>query len=483
VRDKGNGRPQNEVPGVPGTTDEGKTQVIIIGGGFGGLNAAAALGGREVAVTVIDRKNYHTFQPLLYQVATAGLSPGEIAAPIRGILGRHKNVTVLLGEVVGFDLARRRVGLGEFDLGYDYLILAAGASHSYFGHDEWERQAPGLKTIEDALEIRRRVLLAFERAEREAMAGGNPGPLDFVVVGGGPTGVELAGTLAEITRGVLARDFRRIDPASARIVLVEGAPRVLPSYPEDLSRSAERQLRKLGVEVLDSTTVIAMEPGRVKLRRNPLTGGGGTGGVGREHRESGGPGEAGGVPSPEYSVPSTVTLWAAGVAASPLGRALGLPTDRAGRLHVESDLSVPGRPEVFVIGDLAAVPGPAGRPLPGLAPVAMQEGRAVAKNILRDLAKKPRRSFRYADHGTMATIGRAAAVCDFGRLHVSGFIAWVLWLFVHILYLVGFRNRLLVLIEWAWSYFTYERSARLITGNPERRDQAGGLERPRAGRG
>ena len=410
-----------------------RPRVVIVGGGFGGLNAAAVLSRHEVSVTLLDRKNHHTFQPLLYQVATAGLSPGEIAAPIRGILGRRKNVEVLLGEVTGFDLDRRQVKLREFEVGYDYLIVASGATHSYFGHDDWAELAPGLKTIEDALEIRRRVLLAFENAERQAAAEGRHEPLQFVVVGGGPTGVELAGTLAEIARRSLATDFRAIDPRNTRIVLVEGTPRVLPLYPEDLSRSAEEQLRGLGVEVRTSALVTAIEPGRVKIG--------------------------------ETWTPATVTLWAAGIAASPLGRGLGAPTDRAGRVIVNPDLSLPGHPNVLVIGDLASAAGADGKPLPGLAPVAMQQGRAVARNIARDLAGKPRQAFRYVNHGTMATIGRAAAVADFGKIHVSGFVAWILWLFVHILYLVGFRNRLLVLIEWAWSYFTYQRSARLITGS------------------
>lgn len=412
---------------------DGNPRVVIVGGGFGGLNAAAALAGRAVRVIVLDRKNHHTFQPLLYQVATAGLSPGEIATPIRGILARYHNVEVLMGEVTGFDFEQRQVKLQELKIQYDYLVVAAGATHSYFGHDDWAAMAPGLKTVEDALEIRRRVLLSFEKAEREALAGGRRDQLQFVVVGGGPTGVELAGTLAEVARRSLAADFRAINPQAARILLVEGAPRLLPSFPEDLSRSAEEQLRFLGVKVVTSTVVTAVEPGRVKLGNT--------------------------------WVAASVTIWAAGVMASPLGRALGVPTDRAGRVVVERDLTLPAHPQVFVIGDLASAAGHDGKPLPGLAPVAMQQGRAVADNILRDIAGKPRQDFRYRDHGTMATIGRAAAVASFGKIHVSGFPAWILWLFVHILYLVGFRNRLLVLIEWAWSYFTSQRSARLITGS------------------
>jgi NADH:quinone reductase (non-electrogenic) len=411
-----------------------KPRLVIIGGGFGGLAAAEALAGFPGYITVIDRKNHHTFQPLLYQVATAGLSPGEIAAPIRGILGKRKNVRVLLGEVSGFDLERRRVNVSGIEIGYDYLIVAAGAGHSYFGNDQWAPLAPGLKTIEDALEIRRRVLLAFEVAERQETASGTHRPVHFVVVGAGPTGVELAGTLAEIANHSIPRDFRAINPRETHIVLVEGAPRVLPGYPEDLSRSAERQLRRLGVDVRTSSIVSAMEPGRIRI-------------------------------GDEY-IPSTVTLWAAGVSASPLGRQLGAPTDKAGRVVVEPDLSLPGHPEVFVVGDLASFLHTAnGKPVPGVAPAAMQEGRSAARNILRDLRNKPRVPFQYKDKGTMATIGRAAAVADVGKLHLSGFPAWLMWLFVHLMYLVGFRNRLLVFIEWAWAYFTYQRSARLITGS------------------
>ena len=426
-----------------------KPRLVIIGGGFGGLAAAAALAGFPGSITVVDRKNHHTFQPLLYQVATAGLSPGEIAAPIRGILGKRKNVRVLLGEVSGFDLERHRVNVSGIEIGYDYLIVAAGAGHSYFGNDQWAPLAPGLKTIEDALEIRRRVLLAFEVAERQETASGTHQPLHFVVVGAGPTGVELAGTLAEIANHSIPRDFRAINPRETHIILVEGAPRVLPGYPEDLSRSAERQLRRLGVDVRTSSLVSAMEPGRIRIG--------------------------------DKYIPSTVTLWAAGVAASPLGRQLGAPTDKAGRVMVEPDLSVPGHPEVFVVGDLASFLHTAnGKPVPGVAPAAMQEGKSAARNILRDLRNKPRVPFQYRDKGTMATIGRAAAVADVGKLHLSGFPAWLMWLFVHLMYLVGFRNRLLVFIEWAWAYFTYQRSARLITGSCEfpGGTEASGFARP-----
>ena len=408
-------------------------RVVIIGAGFGGLLAARTLARYPVRVTLLDRRNYHTFQPLLYQVATAGLSAGEIAAPIRWILRGRKNVEVLMSEVQDFDLSRRIVKLADGELAYDYLIVAAGASHAYFGHDEWEPFAPGLKTIEDALEIRRRVLLAFELAERTAASGQGQVDLNFVVVGGGPTGVELAGTLAEITRKALTNEFRTIDPKRTRIILLEGGPRVLPAYPEDLSRSAEEQLHKLGVEVQTSALVTQVEPGAVHIG--------------------------------ETRVPAAVTLWAAGVAASPLGKKLGAPVDRAGRVLVNPDLTLPGHPEVFVVGDLAALKDKSGKWLPGLAPVAMQQGKTTAHNIGRDLRGEPRKNFHYFDKGSLATIGRAAAVADFGKIHVSGFLAWLSWLFVHIFFLIGFRNRLIVLIQWAWSYFTYERGARLITGD------------------
>ncbi len=416
-----------------------RQRVVIVGAGFGGLCAAQKLARGPVQITVIDRKNHHTFQPLLYQVATAGLSPGEIAAPIRSILSRHKNVEVLLGDVTGFDLDRCVVKTANHEVPYDYLIVAAGASHAYFGHDDWEPLAPGLKTIEDALEMRRRVLLAFELAEKQAAATEKPVPLNFVVIGGGPTGVELAGTLAEICRHALANDFRTIDPRQSRIHLLEGGPHLLPAYPEDLSRSALEQLQRLGVEVQTSTMVTKIEPGAVY--------------VGDTRMEA------------------AVILWAAGVAASGLGKKLGVPVDRAGRVLVAPDLSIPGHPEVFVIGDLAALKDKSGKMLPGVAPVAMQEGR-YAGRIIRQEAERgagvnpaSREAFHYVDKGSLATIGRASAVADFGKIHISGYLAWLSWLFIHILFLVGFRNRLLVLIQWAWSYFTYQRGARLITGD------------------
>ncbi len=416
-------------------------RVVIVGAGFGGLNAATSLARADVRITVVDQKNHHTFQPLLYQVATAGLSPGEIAEPIRSILSRHKNVEVLMAEVTGFDLERRLVRTSEEEVPYDSLIVAAGASHAYFGHEEWEPIAPGLKTIEDAIEIRRRVLLAFELAERRAAAGEPAEPLQFVVVGAGPTGVELAGTLAEICRHALANDFRAIDPRRTRIHLLEGGPRVLPTYPEDLSRSAQEQLQRLGVEVHTSTMVTNVEPGIISMGQSRMQ--------------------------------ADVILWAAGVAASPLGKKLGAPVDRAGRVLVQPDLSIANHPEVFVIGDLAALKDASGKMLPGVAPVAILEGRFVAKVIRREIERgaasngepEARPPFRYRDKGSLATIGRAAAIAQFGKIHISGFMAWLAWLFIHIFFLIGLQNRVLVLIQWAWSYFTYERGARLITGS------------------
>ncbi len=410
-----------------------RPRVIVIGAGFGGLEAARLLATLPVKITLIDRKNHHTFQPLLYQVATAGISPGEIAAPIRWILRGRENVEVLLGEVVDFDLQARRVKLAGLELSYDYLIVATGAGHSYFGHDEWELLAPGLKTIEDALEIRRRVLLAFELAERQALAKEPALPLNFVIVGAGPTGVELAGTLAEIARQVLREEFRSIDPKRTRIILLEGGPRILPAYAPDLSASAVRQLEKLGVEVRSSALVTGIEPGQVW--------------VGNER------------------IPAAVVLWAAGVAASPLGKKLAAPTDRSGRVLVKGDLSLPAHSEVFVIGDLASLKDGKGNPVPGVAPAAMQQGRFAAKTIARDLKRLPRKDFHYLDKGSLATIGRASAVAQFRKLHISGYFAWLSWLFVHIFFLIGFRNRLIVMIQWAWSYITYERGARLITGD------------------
>jgi NADH:ubiquinone reductase (H+-translocating) len=411
-------------------------EVLIVGGGFAGLAAARALRSAPVRVTLVDRRNHHLFQPLLYQVATAALNPSDISAPIRSVLRRQRNARVVLAEVAGVDLAARRVRLSDGEeLGYDQLVVAAGVTHSYLGRDDWARFAPGLKTVEDALEIRRRVLLSFERAEREPDPAARVALLQFVVVGGGPTGVELAGALAEIARHTLAADFRRIDPASARVLLLEALPHLLPAFAPPLQQAARRQLQRLGVEVRTSTRVTAVD--------------------------------AEGVSAGGERIRSRTVLWGAGVSASALGRALGAPLDRSGRVEVLPDLTVPGHPEVSVVGDLAAVRQPDGSAVPGLAPAALQEGRHAARNLLRALAGQARLPFRYRDKGTLATIGRAAAVADVHGLHFSGLLAWILWLFVHILFLVGFRNRVAVILQWAWSYLTFRRGARLITDTAE----------------
>jgi NADH:quinone reductase (non-electrogenic) len=414
--------------------------IVIIGGGFGGLNAAQALKRLPARVTLVDRRNHHVFQPLLYQVASAVLSPGDIASPIRWILRRQRNIEVLLANVTAIDTAARRLILTDGTIEYDYLIVAAGATHAYFGHDQWRTIAPGLKTLEDALEMRRRVLLAFERAEREADPARKKVLLTFVVIGGGPTGVELAGALAEIAQLSLARDFRHFDPTSSRIVLVEAGPSVLSTFPEPLREAARAGLQRLGVEVWTGKPVTDLLPGEVRL-------GGET-------------------------IQAATVLWAAGVAASPLGRTLGVPLDRAGRVFVEPDLTIPGHQEVFVIGDLASLNGADGKPLPGVAQVAIQMGKHAAANIARALEHQPSRPFVYRDLGNMATIGRAAAVADFGWLRLKGWLGWVAWLFVHILNLIGFRNRFVVLVQWAVSYFSYQRSIRLITGGAPETDAA-----------
>ncbi len=408
--------------------------MVVIGGGFAGLEAARALGRAPVRVTLVDRRNHHLFQPLLYQVATAALSPAEIAAPIRGVLRRQRNVEVVLGEAAEVDSEGRAVILTNGErLPYDYAVIATGATHHYFGHDEWAPLAPGLKTVEDALEIRRRFFLAFEAAERSDDPETRAALLTFVVVGAGPTGVELAGAMAEIARHSLPRDFRRIDTRSARILLLEGLPRVLPGYPEELSARARRDLERLGVEVRTGSLVTRVEPGGVCLG--------------------------------EERVRARNVVWAAGVQASPLGRTLGGERDRAGRLRVEPDLSLPGRSELFVAGDLALSQGQGGDPLPGLAPVAQQQGRHAARMIVADLRGEPRRPFHYRDRGVMATIGRGKAVAVLGQgWRVAGPLAWLAWLLVHIASLIGFRNRLLVLIQWAWAYLTWRRGAWLITG-------------------
>jgi NADH dehydrogenase len=399
--------------------------VLILGCGFGGLWAAQALRRAPVEVTVVDRANHHLFTPLLYQVATAGLSAPSIAGPIRHILAGQRNATVLLGEASEIRPAERTVVLDGAKLAYDYLIVATGSGHSYFGHDDWEPYAPGLKTLEDALEIRRRVLLAFEMAERESDPARRAAWLTFVVIGGGATGVELAGTLAEIARHTLSGEFRRIDPHTARVVLVEGTERVLPPYPRELSRKAQLQLERLGVTVWTGRLVTGVDAEGVQLGAERLA--------------------------------ARTVLWAAGVAASPLGRFLGAPLDRAGRVQVAPDLSVPGHPEIFVVGDLATVPD-----VPGIAPAAKQMGRHAALNIRNLLQGKPTRPFRYRDYGQLATIGRNSAVAQIGKLELSGYPAWLMWLLAHIYFLINFRSRLVVMLDWAWSYWTYDRYARII---------------------
>lgn len=406
--------------------------VVIVGGGFGGLWAARHLARRPVRITLIDRVNHHLFQPLLYQVATAGLSMPDIAAPLRHILRRQRNATVLLGDVVDILPQARCVRCADGStIDYDYLVVASGARHAYFGHDEWAANAPGLKTLDDALLIRRRVLTAFERAEAEADPVRRAAWLNFVVIGGGPTGVELAGTLAEIAHHTLRSEFRRVDPGAARVLLVEAGPRVLAALPESLSAKAAEQLRKLGAEVLTGRAVTAVD--------------------------------ADGIAFGDERIAARTVLWAAGVAASPLGQRLGVPLDRAGRVLVADDLSVPGHPEIFVVGDLASRTQD-GKPVPGVAPAAKQMGTHAAKMILARLNGAAPRPFRYADAGSLATIGRMAAVADLGRVRLSGVVAWWFWLLIHILFLIGFRSRLIVLINWSWSYWTYQRHARIIVG-------------------
>ena len=423
---------------MEGNTSSGThPHVVILGGGFGGLAVARNLAHTNARITLIDRRNHHLFQPLLYQVATAGLSAPSIAAPLRQILRKQPNATVLMDEALGVDLDRRVVTLTHGDLGYDALVVATGATHAYFGHDEWERHAPGLKTLDDAFAIRRRVLLAFERAEREDDPAKRQAWLNFVIVGGGATGVELAGTLAEIARHTLPREFRRADPRRANVLLVEAGPRLLPAFAPELTEKARRQLEKLGVEVRLGTAVTAIDEAGVMLGEQPHA--------------------------------ARTVLWAAGVAASPLGRALGAPVDRAGRVEVLPDLSLPGHPEVFVIGDLASVTQADGRPVPGVAPAAKQMGRYVADTLkARWRGAAAAAPFSYRDDGSLATIGRMAAVAQFGKVKLSGLLAWWVWLVAHIAFLIGFRNRLVVMLDWAWAYWTYQRHARIVIGSDER---------------
>ncbi len=415
-------------------------RVVIVGGGFGGLNAALTLRRADVQITLIDRRNFHLFQPLLYQVATGGLSPANIAMPLRAIVARQANCDVLLGTVHNFDLKKRIVYLDNGQISYDTLIVAAGSQDSYFGRLDWEKFAPGLKTIEDATEIRRRILTAFELAEHAAEIDERHKLLTFVVVGGGPTGVELAGTMAEIARHTLKHEFRHINPADSRIILVEAGGRILPAYPADLSAKAQQSLERLGVIVRTNTLVTNIAEDFVALK----------------------------FAGAEEQLATNTVIWAAGVEASPLARLLaeatGAKLDRAGRIFVEPDLSLPGHPEAFVLGDMASYTHESGQPLPGVAPVAIQQGRFVAQLIRARLQHRPLPTFHYRNLGNLATIGRSAAVADFGKWRFSGFPAWVTWVFIHLMKLIGFRNRLLVLVQWAWNYFTFDRSARLITG-------------------
>lgn len=408
--------------------------VVVVGGGFAGLYATRRLSRGNVRVTLVDRQNYHLFQPLLYQVATAGLSPGDIATPIRSLVARQSNVEVRLGEVTAIDLTARTVTLPDATLRYDALLLATGVRHDYFGHPEWERLAPGLKTIDDALELRRRVLTAFEAAETEEDEAKRRQHLTFVVVGGGPTGVELAGAIAELARFTMVRDYRRFNPREARVLLVEAGPRVLSAFDEALSAAALKSLEKLGVEVRLSTRVTGIDADGVTLGDTVISAG--------------------------------TVLWGAGVAASGLSRSLGVEVDRAGRVLVSTDLSIPGHPEAFVAGDLAAVKQRDGSLVPGLAPAAIQAGEHAADNILARVERRPTEAFNYFDKGIMATIGRASGIAQTGSLKLHGFVGWLAWLFIHLLYLIGFRNRLVVLIQWTWAWMTYGRSARLITGHP-----------------
>ena len=408
------------------------TRVVIIGGGFAGLYAARRFSRGAVEVTLVDRQNYHLFQPLLYQVATAGLSPGDIATPIRSLVARQSNVTVRMGVVVGIDLAKKRVKLTDGELEYDFVIIAAGVSHAYFGHDEWERYAPGLKTLDDALEMRRRVLTAFEEAEKEDDEQRRANFLTFVVVGGGPTGVELAGAIAELARFTVARDYRKFDPKKSRVILLEAGPRILTAFDEKLSLKGLASLRKLGVEVRLNTRVTNIDAHGVALEGERID--------------------------------AATVLWGAGVQASPLSKTLGVELDRSGRVMVSADLTIPNYPSAYVVGDLAHVPQPDGSVVPGLAPAAIQEGEHAADNILAVVEGHATQPFEYVDKGIMATIGRASGIAQAGALRLWGFLGWSAWLFIHILYLIGFRNRILVMIQWGWAWFTFSKSARLITG-------------------
>lgn len=427
---------EHDTPTIPAP------RVVIVGGGFGGLSAARSLADDPVHVTLIDRWNHHLFQPLLYQVATAALSPADIASPLRAILRAQRNADVLLGEVTAVDVGARAVLLADGTrVPYDYLVLAAGAGSTYFGHDEWRAHAPGLKSIADALDIRRRVFLALELADRATDPAARARYLTFVVVGGGPTGVEMAGAIAEIARETVAKEYRTFDPAHAKIYLLDGGSRLLASFPERLARRAERDLKSLGVIVRTKTHVTGVEAGAVLLA--------------------------------DERIETETVVWAAGVAPSPLGRTLGVPLDHAGRVRVGPDLAVSGHPEIFVIGDLAAREGRDGKLLPGLAPVAMQEGETAARNLVRRVRYEPPEIFRYRDRGTMATIGRNRAIADIKGIHLTGISAWLAWALVHIALLINFRNRIVVMIEWIWAYFTHQRPARLVVATDREPEDAG----------
>jgi NADH dehydrogenase len=428
---------------------ENSHRVVVVGGGFGGLNVAQYLRRVAVHVTLIDRRNFHLFQPLLYQVATGELSPANIAAPLRSVLERQQNCVVLMGEVTGFDVGSEKVLVdsthGSEEIPFDTLVVAAGATHSYFGHGDWARHAPGLKTIEDATEIRRRLLTAFELAERETHADQRRMLLNFVIVGGGPTGVELAGAIADIAQFVLRHEFHRINPAEAQVILVEAGERILSTFPPDLSANAQSTLERLGVSVRTQSLVTEVAEDHVTVIAGGRT----------------------------EQIPTRTVIWAAGVAASPLAKKLadatGATLDRAGRISVEKDLSLAGHPNIFVIGDMANCSHDGGKPLPGVAPVAIQQGRFVAKLIRAQVEGRTLPTFRYRDLGNLATIGRSAAVADFGRVKFKGLIAWVLWLLIHLMNIVNYRSRVLVFVQWAWNYLTHDRSARLITGSEARR--------------
>ena len=416
-----------------------RPHVVIVGGGFAGLNAAKRLNDAEVVVTIVDRRNHHVFQPLLYQVATASLSPADIAAPIRAVLRKQENLRVVLGEVQSINVAGKTLQLDDGELTYDYLILAPGVTHSYFGRDDWREVAPGLKTLNDAVEMRNRILLAFEAAERAQSEADRRRNLTFVVIGGGPTGVELSGAIAEIARHTLARDFDAIDPAQAQILLIEAGPRLLPTLPEKLSESARQDLLRLEVDVRLDSKVTGIDTTCVTLANGE-------------------------------EIAAETILWAAGVQGSPLGRSLGAELDRSGRVLVGQDLTLPGHPELFVAGDLAGLNDKDGRQYPGVAQVAMQQGRAAAANVVRQIEGRPTEPFRYRNLGIMATIGRNRAVADIRGLKLTGPIAWLVWLFIHILYLIGFRNRFIVMWHWVWGYFTFHRRVRLITGERRQPD-------------